>query len=304
MTTLFRIGHAIPARRERLMHILFRNRLRMIILGMLFIVILGSAGCSNRGKFRPFFFVQVSDPQIGMVSVEQDSINFTRAVQRISQLKPRFAVITGDFVHHADSAREWEVFDYIAGQIPHRIYYAPGNHDIGMETDPELLKRYRENYGKEYYSAKNSGCLFVILNSQYYTKGVSPEAEEQTAWLKDALHPPLMKPEYTFVFMHIPLFRANVDEADSYEVIPRENRMRLLEIFLEGGVDCVVTGHNHANHENRYDGIELISTASTSKILGTEEYGPGFRIFEVYAGQIKQYYVELDEPLQRVILRP
>ena len=284
-----------------MIQILFRGRLRLS--GLFLILMLGSAGCSYEGKFRPFFFVQVSDPQIGMVSVEQDSTNFTRAVQRINQLNPRFTVITGDFVHHADSAREWKVFDYIAGQIPHRVYHVPGNHDVGMETDPALLERYREKYGNEYYKARNSDCLLIVLNSQYYAKGKSPEAEKQTAWLKDAFHSPLRKPAHILVFMHIPLFRTDAGEPDSYEVIPRINRMRLLEIFSEGGGDYVVTGHNHANHENRYNGIDLISTASTSKIIGTEEYGPGFRIFEVYADRIRHYYVELDEPFQRVVLR-
>ncbi len=283
------------------MRLLQKNRL--FLFGLILILLPGLNACSNKGRFRPFFFVQVSDPQIGFASVEQDSINFTRAVQKINLLKPRFTVITGDFVHHADSVREWNVFDYIVDQIPHRVYYVPGNHDIGYQTDPSLLERYRSTYGKEYYKVNSNDCLLVILNSQDYTGEPTPESEEQTEWLKGALHPLFIKPVHTFVFMHIPLFRESASDPDSYEILPRASRMKLLEIFAEGGVDYVVTGHNHANHVNKYNGMELISTASTSRILGTDEYGPGFRIFEVYDEYIHHYYVELDEPLQKVILR-
>jgi UDP-2,3-diacylglucosamine pyrophosphatase LpxH len=144
-----------------------------------------------------------------------------------------------------------------------------------------------------------------MLNSQYYTsEETGNKAREQNEWLRNALNPFWMKPVHKFVFMHIPLFMKTPEDEDAYEIIPKEPRRQLLKMFKEAGVEYVIAGHNHANRINKYDGMQLITTASTSRILGDQEYGPGFRIFEVYLDRIRHYYVELDEPLQEVILYP
>ena len=276
---------------------------RLVIFCTLLLSILYLFSCSNVHRFRPFFFIQISDPQIGFTTVEQDSTSFTRAVQMVNALEPSFIVITGDFVHHTDSVREWEVFDYIYWQISRRVYLVPGNHDIGYKPDMELVAKYREKYGEDYYSFYRQYCLFFVLNSQYFIDDTLPDYEKQMDWLKNVLNPALKNPVHKFVFKHIPLFRHSPDDEDSYEIIPAKHRHTLLKMFTDAGVKYIVTGHNHANHENQYEGIHQIATGSTAIILGDQDYGVGFRVFEVYADRVKHYYVELDDPIQEVNLK-
>lgn len=240
-----------------------------------------------------------------MTTIEQDSINFSRAVQLIAQLEPAFTVITGDFVHHADSIREWNVFEYILKQIPRRAYLVPGNHDFGNNLNNESLASYRKKFGDDYYTVNRQSCLFVMLNSQYFINDTLPEAKKQEQWLEDALNPFWRKPVHKFVFMHIPLYTEKPDEPDKYENIPIKHRQILLEKFTKTNVDYVITGHSHYNHKHKYENLNLVSTASTSNIIGEQAYtlGLGFNIFEVFKDTVKFEYCELDNPVQNVILK-
>src|SRR5882762_2580202 len=52
---------------------------------------------------EPFFFIQLSDPQMGMFSdnkdFAQDAANFEFVVAAINRLHPAFVVVTGDLVN-------------------------------------------------------------------------------------------------------------------------------------------------------------------------------------------------------------
>ena len=50
-----------------------------------------------------FFFIQLSDPQLGMFTENtnfvQETANYEFAVATVNRLKPAFVVVTGDLVH-------------------------------------------------------------------------------------------------------------------------------------------------------------------------------------------------------------
>ena len=70
---------------------------------------------------EPFFFIQLSDPQLGMFTENkdftQDAANFEFAVTAVNRLRPAFVVITGDLVHKPGDAAQIAEYRRIAGKI-------------------------------------------------------------------------------------------------------------------------------------------------------------------------------------------
>ena len=65
---------------------------------------------STRAADEPWFFIQLSDPQLGMFTdnrdFAQDAANFEFAVAAVNRLKPAFVVVTGDLVHKPGDAAQ------------------------------------------------------------------------------------------------------------------------------------------------------------------------------------------------------
>src|SRR5215471_14887892 len=58
----------------------------------------------------PFFFIQMSDPQFGMYTANEEfsreTVNFTRAIESANRLRPAFVIVTGDLTNRqGDSAQ-------------------------------------------------------------------------------------------------------------------------------------------------------------------------------------------------------
>ena len=86
---------------------------------------------------EPFFFVQLSDPQLGMFTENkdfaQDAANFEFAVTAVNRLRPAFVVITGDLVHKPGDAAQIAEYRRIVAKIDRGIpvHNIAGNHEIG-----------------------------------------------------------------------------------------------------------------------------------------------------------------------------
>src|SRR5512136_1198318 len=86
---------------------IIRNRYRRYLKGVaqaVFVLLL--SGCAARpidhGGGRPFTFVQLCDPQLGMGGYEHDVRAFRQAVEKINALKPDFVLICGDLVNQPE----------------------------------------------------------------------------------------------------------------------------------------------------------------------------------------------------------
>ncbi|MCC2668579.1 MAG: Calcineurin-like phosphoesterase superfamily domain protein, partial [Armatimonadetes bacterium] len=141
----------------------------------------------------PFFFAQLADTQFGMFQNderwEQESELFTRAVEQINRLKPRFVIICGDLVNqvsgekHAPQVRE---FQRIARQIDPSIplVCVCGNHDVGNRPTSATLAAYRNDFGDDWFSFEVAGLYGIVLNSSLYSDPTGAPAEQarQEAW--------------------------------------------------------------------------------------------------------------------------
>src|SRR5882757_2942256 len=82
---------------------------------------------------EPIFFVQMSDPQLGMFAKNENSIqeeaNLSFVVANINRLKPRFVVVCGDLVNKTGDAAQIASYKRIVQTVEAGVpvYNVPGN---------------------------------------------------------------------------------------------------------------------------------------------------------------------------------
>ncbi len=273
-------------------------------------------GCLALGALRteaaePFFFIQLSDPQLGMFTENkdfvQDTANFEFAVTAVNRLKPAFVVITGDLVHKPGDAGQIAEYRRIVGKIDRGIpvYNIAGNHDVENVPTPESLAAYNKIFGADRYVFRERGLVGIVLNSSVIHSPAKAPAElaEQEKWLRAELAKAKAEsPRHIVVFQHHPWFLKSADEADQYFNIPLTRRTAYMAMFREFGVRYLFCGHYHRNAEARDGEIEAITSGPVGKPLGGAK--SGLRVAIVRDDKIEHRYYELGELPTHVELNP
>ena len=246
---------------------------------------------------KPFFFVQISDPQFGMFdenkSFTKETANMEQTIEAINRLKPAFVVITGDMVHNGESSEQiaemkrcLTLFDK---KIP--VYLVPGNHDVGAQASPERVSKFIADYGADRFAFGYKNCYVIGINTEIISSK-QPEAEqEQYLWLLKELKK-AQKYKYRIVVGHRPLFIDKPDEADKYDNVPLEYRGKYFDLYKSAGVTMLLWGHLHANRNGLYDGIIQIISTAVGKPLGSKPVS-GMQIVKVYPDHIDAEFHEL-----------
>ena len=280
-------------------------RWRRVAVAAAGVLLAGLGACADRPQPRrpasrlPFFFIQISDPQYGFYTNNNNCILerelFARAAAHINRLRPAFVIVTGDIINKEGSDRQADEILRDARAIDPAIplHWVPGNHDVGGTPTALELAWFRKRFGPDHYSFETGECLFLVLNSPLAThSGDRPdEAAVQDAWLADRLREASSSRSYRhiMVFMHHPLFVATIGEWGEY---PREVGERWLRLFERHGVRAAFAGHRHRNFLVRSGGFEMVTTSSLGKPFGDDP--SGFRIVKVYADRIEHQYYGLD----------
>jgi len=252
---------------------------RFSVLRITLVVFVALAGFVEGIHAEPFTFVQMCDTQLGMGGYEHDVKTFELAVKQINALKPDFVIICGDLINDTDNDQAFVDFKRIRDGFDMPCYSAPGNHDVGNEPTVALLERYRETIGEDYFAVDHKGYTFIIVNTQLWKAPVAEETEKQDVWLRDALAQAVEKKSPVFIAGHYPLFLTDPTEEEVYFNLPPETRATLLRLFLAHKVVGVLTGHTHRMIENSYEGMQLITSGTTSKNFdGTPM---GFRVWTI-----------------------
>lgn len=254
---------------------------------------------------QPFFFVQLADPQFGMFeenkSWEKEVALLERAVEAINRLRPRFVMVTGDMtnqspdgdVYRRQAAAYLRVLRGIDASIP--VLHVPGNHDLGNRPTAKALEAYRRRFGDDWYSFWVGGVCCIALDSAlYYDPSALPRQQaRQEAWLRRELRAARdAGARQILVFQHHPWFLRDAQDADAYEVIPRERRLPALDLLREAGVTAVFAGHYHQNADARYGPLEIVVNGPVGRPLGKDP--SGLRIVEVYGDRVVHRYFGLD----------
>lgn len=242
-----------------------------------------------------FTFIQLTDIQMGMFSKNTNNDEeirlYSLAINQINNIKPKFVVITGDFVNNRTDTNLIKAFKHFTSLISKRIpvYLIPGNHDVGQIPDKEKLDFYFKHYSADKFNFGYKGVQFIGINSSLINSGTEQEAK-QLKWLKATL----MKKSANMrkiVFTHHPFFIADINEKDSYSNIPLQKRLDYIQLFKNHGVKMIFAGHYHNNSIAQYDGIEMITTSAVGKQLGNAK--SGFNVVTVYKDSISHKYIEL-----------
>lgn len=251
---------------------------------------------------EPFYFIQLSDPQLGMFTnnrdFAQDATNFEFAVTAVNRLRPAFVVITGDLVHKPGDAAQIAEYRRIAGLIDRSIpvYHIAGNHDVENAPTPESLAAYRKIFGPDRYTFRHQGLVGIVLNSSviHTPEKAAADLGEQERWLRTELGKAKAEgARHIVVFQHHPWFIKNAAEADQYFNIPVARRAAYLALFREFGVRYLFCGHYHRNAEARDGEIENVTSGPVGKPLGGAK--SGLRVAIVRDDRIEHRYFELGE---------
>jgi serine/threonine-protein phosphatase CPPED1 len=260
---------------------------------------------------EPFFFIQLSDPQLGMFTGDrdfvQDAANFEFAVAAVNRLRPAFVVITGDLVNKPGDSAQIAEYRRIVAKIDRSIpvYNIAGNHDVENEPTPQSLATYTKIFGPDRYTFRHAGLIGIVLNSSViHSPGKAPEQlAEQERWLRAELTKAKAEDaRHIVVFQHHPWFIKSASEPDQYFNIPLARRAAYMALFREFGVRYLFCGHYHRNAEGRDGPIENITSGPVGKPLGGAQ--SGIRVAIVRADRIEHQYYELGNLPVSIELNP
>ena len=250
----------------------------------------------------PFYFIQLSDPQLGMFTnnrdFAQDAANFEFAVTAVNRLRPAFVVITGDLVHKPGDPAQISEYRRILAKIDRSIpvYNIAGNHDVENAPTPESLAAYRKIFGPDRYTFRHQGLVGVVLNSSviHTPEKAAAELVEQERWLRaELVQAKAEGARHIVVFQHHPWFIKTAAEADQYFNIPVARRAAYLAMFREFGVRYLFCGHYHRNAEAKDGEIENVTSGPVGKPLGGAK--SGLRVAIVRDDRIEHRYFELGD---------
>lgn len=271
---------------------------------LLTIFLLGGCASSRMAKNAPpFFFIQVSDPQLGFYpdSLQKEIALYEKAVEEINRLKPDFVVITGDLVHVERDEEQLYEFQRITADIDKKIpvYLTPGNHDVTNRPTQDDIDFYNSRYGYDRFSFKHKKSRFIGLNSNIIKANTPHLEEEQFQWLKKELAK-TRQDEHVFIFGHHPFFITKYDEPEGYFNIGPETRNKYLELFREYNVTAVFAGHYHRNGYGKFGDMEMVTTSAIGEPLGDDP--PGFRIIKVFDNRVSHQYYDIDSVPEKIVL--
>jgi 3',5'-cyclic AMP phosphodiesterase CpdA len=191
-----------------------------------------------------------------------------------------------------------------------------GNHDVGNIPTKSSIDRYTNDFGDDYLGFWVHRTYHIVLNTALFSNPTAAMElyENQLAWLEERLrYAKDKKATNIFVFGHHPWFLYTEDEedlpglspypvewniegdggfADSYFHIPKQYRMRVMELFEQYHVDASFSGHFHQNSVSKASfGMDMIITSALSMVFqstgkpkdtaSAEPSSRGFRIVDV-----------------------
>lgn len=251
------------------------------------------------GQEPPFYFVMLTDTQMGMYANNKDFVretaNYEFVVATVNRLKPSFAIVLGDLVNKEGDERQIREFQRISQKIDPAIpvYYVPGNHDVGAAPTAETVAAYKQVFGRDYYSFRAGPVYGIVLNSTliHTPQKAEPEYQGQLSWLKAELEKAKGSgARHIIVFQHHPYFLTEIQEPDQYMNISLERRKPIVELLHQYNVKYVFAGHVHKNSVAKDGDLEMTATGPVSMPFG--EDGSGIRLAEVTADGVRHRYFE------------
>ncbi len=260
---------------------------------------------------KPFFFVQMADPQFGMFTGDKgfakETELYEKAIAAVNRLLPAFVVNCGDLVNKPGDPKQIAELLRITAKLDKRVkmHWVAGNHDVGNVPTAATLKTYRKIFGPDRYVFRHGSTHCIVINSCICQRPekVKTEWKKEIRFLKKALAAATRKKAaHKLIFCHHPLFLEQAGEKDNYFNIPLVRRKLLLDLLKKHGVEAIFSGHYHRNAGGKDGKLEMVVTGPVGKPLGKDP--SGFRIVRVYPDRVEHSYHGLDAMPKVVVLEP
>jgi predicted MPP superfamily phosphohydrolase len=253
----------------------------------------GAGGTDLHPNVRPPVWDVYQEP-----GFDHETANFEFAIATANRLKPAFVVVTGDLINKPGNAAQAAAYRRVAAKLDRkiRLFNVAGNHDVENEPTSRSLAAYRKRFGPDYYAFRVGDIAGFVLNSnlEKAPQNVPEEAARMERWLQTELakarHDGVKR---LIVFQHIPFFLADRNEEDQYFNIPRDTRLRYLEILHEYGVRQVFAGHYHRNAWGLDGDLEMVTSGPVGMPL--EGGKSGIRVVTSAASGVTHKYYDFGE---------
>jgi predicted phosphodiesterase len=194
-----------------------------------------------------------------------------KIVSLIMSRKPAVVIHTGDMVAGGKDTDDWQEFAKdVSGLRASTSFYAVlGNHEKGGE------KFFTEHFpmpgNGRWFSADHYGVHFILLD----VLAPMDEDSEQIKWLEAQLK--AARPngaKFVVVSMHFPIYTTGGHSGEKWKA-----RSMLERMFIEHGVDMVISGHDHDYERLERGGIVYVVSGGGGAPLRKEKTHSEFSRF-------------------------
>ncbi|KAK4515567.1 uncharacterized protein ATC70_010517 [Mucor velutinosus] len=206
---------------------------------------------------QPIRIAALADNQFGMMTFS----SLLRQIRKFpQQQKPHFLLHAGDAVQNYPSLRQWQT-DFAAPLMMHGLcqkmplIYAHGNHDYDSVGEYTYTRHHENAQSNPWFSfSMASGAIrFIILDSNL-------DWDLQDQWLRQEIESDLFKQaQFRIVVVHVPPFLEYWDPEAWFQLRQSEwgafIKDRYVPLFEKGGVNLVISGHQHNYERGERHGI-------------------------------------------------
>jgi predicted phosphodiesterase len=204
-------------------------------------------------KDQPIRIAAMADNQFGMLTYS----SLLRQIKKFPKRnQPHFLLHAGDAVQNYPSLRQWQT-DFAAPlsihslSQTHPLIYAHGNHDYDSLGE-YIYTRTSDDPWFAFSMAKRA-VRFIVLDSNV-------DWEMQDRWLQDEIKSPsFQEAQFRIVVVHVPPFLEYWDPEAWFQLKESEwgafIKDRYVPLFEQGGVDLVISGHQHNYERGERNGI-------------------------------------------------
>ncbi|KAI8083357.1 Metallo-dependent phosphatase-like protein [Gilbertella persicaria] len=202
---------------------------------------------------QPIRIAAIADNQFGMMTFS----SILRQIRKLPQ-KPHFLLHAGDAVQNYPSLRQWQT-DFAAPLTAHGLVqtmpliYAHGNHDYDTVGDYTYSRSANSDTPWFAFSMANNAIRFIVLDSNL-------DWDSQDEWLRQEIKTDEFKrAQFRIVVVHVPPFLEYWDPEAWFQLGQSEwgafIKDRYVPLFEEGGVDLVISGHQHNYERGERHGV-------------------------------------------------
>jgi 3',5'-cyclic AMP phosphodiesterase CpdA len=219
---------------------------------------------------------------------DKDGI-FPQILSAVDNSDMEFLLHTGDMVNN-ESPGEWDLYRKATARFSKPLRVVIGNHELyGGGTPGKFAERF--GLPGASWSFTHKDAHFAMVDN---AKGTFPD--DTLAWLdRDLAAHPKGKDGVTtlIVAMHIPPGTEGIrPHGTRYDY--KERSAKLLAILKRHGVDAVLSGHEHMQYVEDWEGVlNLISGGAGAPVYPFQQYGY-YRI-DVENGKVRETFQRVNK---------